>query len=52
MGALVAYIFSWLIPAFMVSLTSLLLFAVLIAIGEYFFHQYLLKSEKVAPNEK
>jgi hypothetical protein len=49
MGALAAYIISQLAPAFRVSSTSLFLFGVLIAIGEYFFHQYLRSSEKVAP---
>jgi len=49
MGALVAYIISLLIPAFVVSLTSLVIFAILIAAGEFFFHQFLIKSDKVAP---
>lgn len=49
MGALVAYIMALLVPAFLVSGVSLLIFLILIAIGEYFFHQYLLKTDKVAP---
>lgn len=49
MGALVAYIVSLVTPLFVVNLTSLLLFAVLVAVGEYFFHQYLSRNEKVAP---
>ncbi len=49
MGALVAYIISLFTPAFVVSLTSLVIFAILIAVGEFFFHQFLLKSKKVAP---
>ena len=49
MGALVAYIISLSTPNFVVSLTSLVIFAILIAVGEFFFHQFLLKSKKVAP---
>ncbi|HHW92417.1 MAG TPA: DUF2512 family protein [Firmicutes bacterium] len=49
MGALTAYIVSMLLPAFQVSMTGLFLFGILVAIGEYFFHQYLRSAEKVAP---
>lgn len=49
MAALVAYIASLISPLFQVTLLALLLFAVLIAVGEYFFHQYLQRSEKVEP---
>lgn len=48
-GVLIAYVMAVLIPAFLVSTTSLVTFFFLVAIGEYFLHQYLLKSEKVAP---
>ncbi|MDW7674863.1 MAG: DUF2512 family protein [Bacillota bacterium] len=49
MGAIVAYIMALILPTFVVSATSLIIFLTFIAIGEYFFHQYLLKAEKVAP---
>ncbi|NLG33147.1 MAG: DUF2512 family protein [Syntrophomonadaceae bacterium] len=49
MAALVAYIISLVVPAFAVSWTALILLAVIIAIAEYFFHQYLLTTDKVAP---
>lgn len=41
MRALLAFFISLATPLFVVTWTSLLLFAVLIAAGEYFFHQYL-----------
>lgn len=49
MAALVAYAVQFSIPAFTAGLMSLALFAVLVAAGEYFFHTYLLKADKVAP---
>ncbi|WP_347488118.1 DUF2512 family protein [Desulfoscipio sp. XC116] len=49
MASLTAYIISLLAPAFRTSFTALAILAVLIAVGEYFFHQYLLRSEKVEP---
>lgn len=49
MAALVAYIVGLVIPVFTVTVASLFVFAILIAAMEYFFHQYLLKSEKVEP---
>lgn len=50
MAALIAYIFDYLVPtAFQTSFTALALFGVLVAVGEYFFHQYLQRSEKVEP---
>lgn len=49
MGAAIAYAIGFFAPAFTVSFAGLAAFAVLIAIGEYFFHQYLLASDKVAP---
>lgn len=48
-GALTVWVLDLLIPAFNTSFAALLVFAVLIVIGEYFFHQYLLRAEKVAP---
>ena len=49
MAAVVAYIFALFIPLIVVSALSLIVFAVLVAVGEYFFHRYLLSSDKVAP---
>jgi len=50
MAALIAYIIDYLVPtAFQTSFTALALFGVLVALEEYFFHQYLLRSDKVEP---
>lgn len=49
LAALTAYVFDLLIPAFDTSFASLALFAILVAVAEYFFHDYLRRSEKVAP---
>ncbi|AGL02681.1 Protein of unknown function (DUF2512) [Desulfoscipio gibsoniae DSM 7213] len=49
MAALAAYIINLIVPAFQTTFTALALFAVLVAVGEYFFHQYLQRSEKVEP---
>lgn len=49
MGALVAYIAALAVPVFSAPFNALAVFALLIAIGEYIFHQYLRQSEKVAP---
>lgn len=49
LGALVAYIIDLLVPAFQTGAAALVVFALLIMVGEYFFHQYLLRTEKVAP---
>ncbi|SJZ82779.1 DUF2512 family protein [Selenihalanaerobacter shriftii] len=49
MAALTAYIIDLTTLNFATSLSSLAIFGILIAIGEYFFHQYLIQNEKVAP---
>lgn len=49
LAALTAYVIDLVVPAFRTTLTSLIVFAVLIAVGEYIFHRYLLRSDKVAP---
>lgn len=49
MGALAAYFLSFIIEGFQTTLTSLLIFAAIVAVAEYVFHMYLLKSEEVAP---
>ncbi|MEG6616696.1 DUF2512 family protein [Peptococcaceae bacterium 1198_IL3148] len=51
MAALTAYILDMLIPVFETTFTALILFTLAVAAFEYFFHQYLLKDEKVAPNK-
>ncbi|MFW5995846.1 MAG: DUF2512 family protein [Halanaerobiaceae bacterium] len=49
MAALVAYVFDVLVPEFLISAAALVWFAVLIAIGEFFFHEYIRRQEEVAP---
>jgi hypothetical protein len=49
LAALAAFIVSFFIPLFMVSYTALILYAVLIAVEEYLFHTYLLRTDNVAP---
>ena len=49
LGALTAYFFSFIFPTFVTSWTSLLTFAIIIMVAEFFFHMYLAKSDKVAP---
>lgn len=46
MAVLVAYIVDLLVVPFRTGLTALIAFGVLIAVGEYFFHQYLRRTEK------
>jgi type VI protein secretion system component VasF len=49
MAALIAIVVAMVAPAFTITTHSVLAFAVLVAVGEYFFHQYLLKADKVEP---
>ncbi|NLJ56221.1 MAG: DUF2512 family protein [Firmicutes bacterium] len=49
LAALIAIAVAMAAPAFTATTFSVLVFAVLIAVGEYFFHQYLLKADKVEP---
>lgn len=49
LAALIAIAVAMAIPAFTTTTFSVLIFAVLIGVGEYFFHQYLLKADKVEP---
>lgn len=49
LGALTAYLVDLIVPAFDTTWLSLVLFGVLVAVAEYFFHMYLRRSEKVAP---
>jgi hypothetical protein len=49
MGAGLAFVFGVFAERFAVSFAGLGGFALLVAIGEYFFHRYLRSSDKVAP---
>lgn len=49
MAALTAYIMSLIVGPISVSLLGVLVFGALVAVGEYFFHNYLRESEEVAP---
>lgn len=49
LAAITVYIIAWLWPAVTVSFLSIVIFAVLVAIAEYFLHIYLMASHEVAP---
>ncbi len=49
MAAVVAYIADLISSAFDTTWASLMIFAVIVAVAEFIFHRFLLKSEKVAP---
>lgn len=49
LAALTAYLWDRLSPAFRTTGGSLLIFGLLVAVAEYFFHQYLRADRKVAP---
>lgn len=49
LATLIAYLISLGSLAFDTTFSSLAIYAILVAVGEYFFHQYLLKSDEVAP---
>jgi hypothetical protein len=49
MAVLLAYILDILSFNFDTTITSLVVLGILVAVGEYFFHQYLLNNDKVAP---
>jgi uncharacterized membrane protein YcaP (DUF421 family) len=49
LAAAIAYVVASLVPTIKVTHLSLLIFALLVALVEYFFHICLLRSEKVAP---
>ena len=49
LAALIVIGVGMLIPAFATTTLSVIVFAVTIAVGEYFFHQYLLKASEVEP---
>lgn len=49
MAALAAYLVALVWPAVAVSFTSLLVLAIIIMVGEYFFHQYFKVTQDEAP---
>ena len=49
MGALIAYVFAVFAGDFTISFAGLAVFALTVAVGEYFFHQFLRGSDTVAP---
>ena len=49
LGIVVAYILGLMTRAFDPTMGSLLVFGILIAVGEMFFHPYLMRANKVAP---
>ncbi|MFZ5649451.1 MAG: DUF2512 family protein [Bacillota bacterium] len=49
LAGLAAYFVNFFFPAFNASSAAILVFAVLIALGEYFFHRYIMKSREVRP---
>lgn len=49
LAAVIAIMVAAATPAFTTTTSSVLTFAVLVAVGEYFFHQYLLRVEEVEP---
>lgn len=49
LAVLIVFFADYFIMSFRTSSLTLLIFAILIAAGEYGFHRYLMKSEKVAP---
>lgn len=51
LALIIAVIIGVLTPEFVISAVSLILYAILIAAGEYFYHQYLMVSDKVAPGK-
>ena len=50
LGAILAFLVSLATDAFNVSFASLFIFAILIAVGEYFFHPYLLRANVLRNN--
>ncbi|NLJ33084.1 MAG: DUF2512 family protein [Firmicutes bacterium] len=49
LAAVIALAVAMAVPAFTTTTFTVLVFAVLVAVGEYFFHRYLLRAEKVEP---
>lgn len=49
LAALIALAVAMAVPEFITATSSLLAFGVLTGVGEYFFHQYLLRTKEVEP---
>lgn len=49
LAAIIAIALAMVVPEFTAATFPVLVFGILTAAGEYFFHQYLLKAEKVEP---
>lgn len=49
LAALIVVVVGMIVPAFTITTPSVVVFAVLVAAGEYFFHRYLLKADEVEP---
>lgn len=49
LAAITAFIYGRITPGFRTTMETLVTFAILVMVAEYFFHQYLIRSEKVAP---
>lgn len=49
-AGVIAYITIFFMPSITLSFTALALYAVIVAVAEYFFHMYLESSDKVAPD--
>lgn len=49
LAALIVLAVAMVIPAFTATTLTVAIFAVPVAVGEYFFHQYLLKEDQVEP---
>ncbi len=51
MAAIIAYAIDAFSVNFATSFTSLLIFAIIVTVAEFFFHMYLKNDDKVAPNK-
>lgn len=49
MAAVVAWLVSFFVPEFTISVASLAIFGIVVAVAEYFFHSYLKQADKVSP---
>lgn len=50
LAAMTAYLMGVMVRGNNIGISSLLIFSLLVAVSEYFFHRYLLNSKKVEPN--
>ncbi len=52
LGAILAYIVNLAATTFSASFAALFIYAILLAVGEYFFHPYLSRTENVVPEQE